>query len=232
MDIPKHIAIIMDGNGRWAKQNGMPRYKGHHEGAKAVKKIVKKARELGVSYLTLYTFSSENWNRPEIEIKALMRLLEEYLKSEVKDLKEQGIKLRTIGDTSKLPKSILKLLEKSYEETKNCNDMELVLALSYGGRDEIIDATKKIAKQVSESEISIDDINDKLFSNSLYAPDIPDPELMIRTSNEQRISNFLLWQLSYSEFVFVDELWPDFTPEIFEHCLEEYSSRKRRFGKV
>ena len=215
LKIPKHIAIIMDGNGRWAKAQGMQRYQGHSEGAKTVKKIVEEARRIGVSYLTLYTFSSENWKRPEIEIKALMKLLESYLNSEVDSLKDKGIRLRVIGDIEKLPASIKNLINKSLEKTKDCKEMQLILALSYGGRQEIVDAVKKIALKIENKEISQEQITEDMIANSLYAADIPDPELMIRTSNEFRISNFLLWQLSYREFVFVPEFWPEFTPEKF-----------------
>ena len=219
----------MDGNGRWAKAQGMLRHEGHRQGALRVKKIVEQARKKEIRYLTLYTFSSENWGRSDLEIKALMLLLEEYLKKEINNLKRQGIRLRAIGDLSKLPSTIQNLLKKSFDLTTNETGMDLILALSYGGREEILNASKRIAEDYKKGEVI--EFSEKIFRNYLYAPDIPDPELMIRTSNEQRISNFLLWQLSYTEFIFINELWPDFTPEVFDRCLEEFKSRKRRFGK-
>ncbi len=222
----------MDGNGRWAKARGMARYEGHTQGAKAVKTLVKEARELGIKYLTLYTFSSENWNRPAIEIAALMKLLEIYLSSELKNFIEQGVRLRTIGDLSSMPEKLQKLIAKSEESTKHLKEMELILALSYGGRQEIVNTVQKIAGQVKAGDVAISEINEDLFSKELYTKDWPDPELLIRTSNEQRLSNFLLWQLSYAEFIFVPELWPDFTPDVFRRCIVEYNRRQRRFGKV
>lgn len=228
LKIPQHIAIIMDGNGRWAKERKMLRYKGHHAGAKAVKQIVREAKNLGVRYLTLYAFSNENWQRPGIEIKALMALLEDYLKNEIRLLEEEGVRLRTIGETERLPEFLQKQLQQAKETTSNGENLDLILALSYGSRQEMLAACKKIIS----AEVNPEDLNEEVFSSMLDTKDIPDPDLMIRTSNEYRLSNFLLWQLSYAEFIFVPELWPDFTPEVFRRCLEEYSLRKRRFGKV
>ncbi len=222
----------MDGNGRWAKERGLARYEGHTQGAKAVKALVKEARELGVKYLTLYTFSSENWNRPAIEIAALMKLLELYLSSEIKTFIEQGVRLRTIGDLSSLPEKLQKLVTKSEEATRDLKEMELILALSYGSRQEIVATIQKIASKAQNGEVTPEDINEELISQELYTKDWPDPDMLIRTSNEQRLSNFLLWQLSYSEFIFVPELWPDFTPDVFRRCIVEYNTRQRRFGKV
>ena len=226
--IPEHVAIIMDGNGRWAVDRNLPRTKGHQQGAKVVKEIVTAAKEVGIKYLTLYAFSSENWQRPELEIKTLMRLLEEYLKKEIRNLQKQKIRIRAIGDLTKLPGNLQKLLEKTDQQTASDYEMEMILALSYGGRQEITDAVKAIvASGVDESNVT-----EALISKNLYTADIPDPELLIRTSNEQRLSNFLLWQLSYAEFIFVDEYWPDFSADIFNDCLAEYSKRNRRFGDI
>jgi undecaprenyl diphosphate synthase len=228
--IPRHVAIVMDGNGRYAESKGQPRYEGHKAGAKTVKDIVSAALDNNVRYLTLYTFSTENWKRSKIEINALMLLLEQYLTQEIHLLYEKGVRLRTIGRTEQLPEKIQKLLRDAMEKTSGNSNLDLILALSYGGRMEVVDACRKIAQKVSNGEIKPDDISEELIGQNLYAPDVPDPELFIRTSNEIRISNFLIWQLSYSEMIFVEKLWPEFTKEDFKACLEHYSLRQRRFG--
>ena len=226
--IPQHVAVIMDGNGRWAVERKLPRTKGHQRGAKVVKEIVTAAKEVGIKYLTLYAFSSENWQRPELEIKTLMLLLEEYLKKEIRNLQKQKIRIRAIGDLSKLSGNLQKLLADTDSQTADDYEMEMILALSYGSRQEITDAVRAIvASGVEESSIT-----PELIAKHLYTADIPDPELLIRTSNEQRLSNFLLWQLSYAEFIFVPEYWPDFSAEIFNDCLAEYAKRNRRFGDI
>lgn len=228
--IPKHVAIVMDGNGRYAEAQGQARYEGHKAGAKTVKDIVSAALDNGVRYLTLYTFSTENWKRSKIEINALMLLLEQYLTHEIHLLYEKGVRLRTIGRTEQLPEKIQRLLAEAQEKTADNTKLDLILALSYGGRLEIADAFKKISAKLLAGEIGVEQITEDLISQNLYAPDVPDPELFIRTSNEIRISNFLIWQLSYSEMIFVEKLWPEFSKEDFKACLLEYSNRQRRFG--
>jgi len=231
-NVPKHIAIIMDGNGRWAKKQSKLRMFGHKIGVQAVKETVEKAADLGVQFLTLYAFSSENWNRPVIEINALMELLINTIHKETKTLIENNIKLKAIGDIDSLPKRCRTNLQDAIDKTSNNTQMTLVLALSYGSREEIVNATKRICKKVSEGEISIDDINDKIFNENLYTNNIPDPELLIRTSGEYRISNFLLWQIAYSELYFVDVLWPDFRETHLVQAINDYLKRERRFGKT
>ena len=231
-NVPKHIAIIMDGNGRWAKKQSKLRMFGHKIGVQAVKETVEKAADLGVQFLTLYAFSSENWNRPVIEINALMELLINTIHKETKTLIENNIKLKAIGDIDSLPKRCRTNLQDAIDKTSNNTQMTLVLALSYGSREEIVNATKRICKKVSEGEISIDDINDKIFNENLYTNTIPDPELLIRTSGEYRISNFLLWQIAYSELYFVDVLWPDFRETHLVQAINDYLKRERRFGKT
>lgn len=231
-NVPRHIAIIMDGNGRWAKKQSKLRMFGHKIGVQAVKETVEKAADLGVQFLTLYAFSSENWNRPVIEINALMELLINTIHKETKTLIENNIKLKAIGDIDSLPKRCRTNLQDAIDKTSNNTQMTLVLALSYGSREEIVNATKRICKKVSEGEISIDDINDKIFNENLYTNNIPDPELLIRTSGEYRISNFLLWQIAYSELYFVDVLWPDFRETHLVQAINDYLKRERRFGKT
>lgn len=230
--VPKHVAIIMDGNGRWAKNQGKIRTEGHFQGAKVVKEIVEEAVDLGIKYLTLYAFSSENWKRPKLEIKALMMLLEQYLQNESELLRERGVRLRAMGDLSALPKSLQKKLKEVEEYTAEGHKLDLILALSYGGRAEIINAAKKIHQDLTAGELSLEQLDEASFVNYLYCPDVPDPELMIRTSNEVRLSNFLLWQLSYAELMFISELWPEFSGDVFRRCLDEYAERNRRFGAV
>lgn len=232
LKIPQHVAIIMDGNGRWAKKRGLPRVAGHRAGAETVRKTVETCKELGISYLTLYAFSSENWNRPEKEVASLMGLLERFLTAELKVMIKMGVKLRAIGRTQMLPEATRQKLEQAIEETSTNTGITVTLALSYGGREEIIDATKKLAQSVKDGELDVEEIDNTAFSNALYAADTPDPDLLIRTSGEMRLSNFLLWQLSYAEIVVTQKNWPDFKKEVFLDSLREYSNRERRFGKL
>lgn len=226
----KHIAIIMDGNGRWAKEKGLSRSEGHKAGARTVERVLKAAEKYNIEYLTLYAFSTENWKRPEVEVTGLMNLLKEFIEVNLKTLHEKETRLRTIGRTNDLPFLTRKVLEKAIKDTSKYSKRQLILALSYGGRAEIIDAVKKLAADVKLNKIKPDSINEKIFSNYLYAPDIPDPELMIRTSGEMRLSNFLLWQLSYSEFWITNTLWPDFGEEEFSEAINHYYLRNRRYG--
>lgn len=231
-NIPAHIAIIMDGNGRWAKKQGFLRAIGHENGTKAVRKIVEAATELEVSYLTLYAFSTENWNRPKLEIDSLMGLLVRSLKKELNTFIENNIKLNVIGDFNGLPKQVQKELNKVMEATKSNDKMVLSLALNYGSREELRNCIKEISDKVKNSLISPDDIDDKLIGAHLYTKDLPDVDLLIRTSGEQRISNFLLWQIAYSELYFTEVLWPDFTKEHLLEAILNYQNRERRFGKT
>ena len=226
--LPRHIAIIMDGNGRWAKSRGLPRTEGHRAGAKAVKAIVSECRRLGIEFLTLYAFSSENWNRPKLEIAALFKLLLEFLNSETAELLEKGVKLNVLGDIDGLPAPQRAALKKSAALTSRCDGMTLSLALNYGSRAEIVQAAKKIAALGLKAE----DINETSFKKYLYTADIPDPDLLIRASGEERLSNFLLYQCAYSELYFTTTLWPDFDANELAKALRAYSSRERRFGKT
>lgn len=228
--VPRHIAIIMDGNGRWARSRFLPRVEGHRAGAKTVRVVVEECRRLGVKYLTLFAFSTENWKRPEDEVSALMKLFRQYLESELEALTKNGIRLRAIGDLSRLPTFVRETLEKSIESSANQTGMQLVLAISYGGREEIVNAARTLCKKAISREIDPEKISEADFSGCLYAPDIPDPELLIRTSDENRISNFLLWQLSYAEIVVTPVLWPEFSKEELYRCIGEFSCRDRRFG--
>jgi len=231
-EIPKHIAIIMDGNGRWAKKRGLPRVAGHKRGVDTVKDIVEACAEIGVKYLTLYTFSTENWKRPKDEVSTLMRLLLNSLKVRVDELCENDIKLTTIGDTDALPYEVQKQLKADIERTKNNKKMVLNLALSYSGRWEILEAVKKISRAVEKGDIKADEINEQLFSKFLTTKDLPDPDLVIRTSGEFRVSNFLLWQIAYSEFVITEIYWPDFNRHHLYESIRAFQKRERRFGKV
>lgn len=222
----------MDGNGRWAQRNGWPRLKGHAKGAETVRMVVRESRKLGIRYITLFSFSSENWKRPEDEIDGLMSLLKHHLVNELDELLDKQIRLRCIGQRELLKPEVIRAIEDVEKQTEHCEGMDLILALSYGGRQEIVDATKIIASRVKSGELSIEDISEQDFSNSLYAPDVPDPDLLIRTSNEFRISNFLLWQLAYSEIEVSNLYWPEFSEEEFHRCIESYSKRVRRFGKT
>tara|TARA_B100001758_G_C18403522_1_gene610510 strand:+ start:1580 stop:2296 length:717 start_codon:yes stop_codon:yes gene_type:complete len=225
-NLPQHVAITMDGNGRWAKEKGMLRNFGHRNGVSAVKESVEIAAEIGIKYLTLYAFSTENWNRPKKEISALMNLLVSAIKKEVSTLMNNNIRLTTIGDLTELPHIAQKNLNEAKERTKNNTGMNLILALSYSGRWEILNAIKKIIK----NKINIEELNDLLFQQYLETKNVPDPELLIRTSGEKRISNFLLWQIAYSELYFTDKLWPDFTKNDFKKAIIDYQRRERRFG--
>ena len=227
---PVHVAIIMDGNGRWAMARGLPRSAGHKRGAESVRKSVKGAILNGVSYLTLFGFSSENWKRPPDEIRDLMGLLRLYLKSEIKDLHKEGVRLLIIGDRGNLDKDIIKIIQSSEEMTKNNTRLTLIIALSYGGRAEILHAAKQIGKDIVQGDLQISDIDEDTLSERLFTKDIPDPDLLIRTSGEQRLSNFLLWQCAYTEFIFVDTLWPDFAEADFESAIKVFQNRERRYG--
>lgn len=230
--LPKHIAVIMDGNGRWAKEKGKNRVFGHKNGVTAVRQVIEACAELGVAYLTLYAFSVENWNRPKLEVVALMELLVRTIGNETPSLMKNNIRLTSIGSIETLPKRAQEELKKVIEATKNNTRLTLSLALSYGGRTEIVDACKKIAKLVKNSEISIDDISESIINNHLYEPETPNPELMIRTSGEHRLSNFLLWQAAYTELYFTEEYWPDFNKESLYKAILSYQQRERRFGKT
>ena len=231
-NIPRHVAIIMDGNGRWAEQHGELRIFGHTSGVEAVRESLTAAAEIGVEYLTLYAFSTENWNRPKEEVDALMDLLVTTITSEVESLNNNNVRLMTIGDTSNLPDSCQNTLAKAIEDTKDNNDVTLVLALSYSARWELTLAMQKIAQDVEEKKVLPHEINEDIISSYLTTANIPDPELMIRTSGERRVSNFLLWQVAYSELYFTDTLWPDFKKENFFDAVLNYQGRERRFGKT
>lgn len=230
--LPIHVAIIMDGNGRWAKQRNKSRVFGHREGIKVVKNVIDYSVKRGIKYLTLYTFSSENWHRPEREVNALMGFLKRYLKKEVGWLIELGIKVNVIGDVSKLPESVRKVVIDAENKTDNCRNMTLNLALSYGGRDEILRAVRRMVGDIKSKTNGADIIDEKFFSSYLDTANQPDPDLLIRTSGEYRISNFLLWQTAYTEFYFTETLWPDFTVDEYELALQDFMRRERRFGKV
>jgi len=230
--LPKHVAIIMDGNGRWAKLKGLLRFKGHESGSKAVKEVVEGCAEIGVENLTLYAFSSENWKRPEKEVSLLMKLLVSSLKKEITSLQENEIKLSAIGNLKKLPTSVHKELMKAIDETKNNKRLTLTLALSYGSREEIIKTVQEISDKVKNNLISPHDIDETVINNHLYTQNLPNVDLLIRTSGEQRISNFMLWQIAYAELYFTNILWPDFTKKHLFEALLDYQNRERRFGKT
>ncbi len=230
--LPNHLAIIMDGNGRWAKKQGLLRAFGHESGTKSVKEIIKACAKLGIEYLTLYAFSTENWNRPKIEVDTLMRILINSLKKELTTLQKNNIKLNTIGNLEKLPLSAQKELLDVIEKTKNNTRMTLTLALSYGSREEIVSAVKDISAKVKNNIISIDAIDDSIINEHLYTQNLPDVDLVIRTSGEHRISNFLLWQIAYAELYFTDVLWPDFKEQNLYEAIISYQKRERRFGKT
>ena len=230
--LPKHIAIIMDGNGRWAKNKGLLRNLGHQNGAKTVKKIVEACAEINVRYLTLYAFSTENWNRPKLEVELLMKLLISSLKKELDTLQKNNIKLTTIGNINLLPKKVYKELTDVIDKTKNNNHLTLTLALSYGSREELTKTIKEISLKVKNNLISPENIDKSVINNHLYTRNLPDVDLLIRTSGEQRISNFLLWQIAYAELYFTETLWPDFTKENLFEAILNYQNRERRFGKT
>lgn len=230
--LPEHIAIIMDGNGRWAKKSGKKRIFGHRHGVKPVREVTEAAAELGLKYLTVYAFSTENWNRPREEVSALMNLLVKTLNSEVETLNKNNVRLRTIGDISSLPEDVLKKLNDTVALTDANTGLNLVLALSYSARWEILNAVKKIALNVKNDNLAPENIDEEIFRDYLCDGAIPDPDLLIRTSGEIRVSNFLLWQIAYSELYFTDKLWPDFRKEDLYEAIVEYQSRERRFGKI
>ncbi|MGJ8657383.1 MAG: isoprenyl transferase [Akkermansiaceae bacterium] len=232
LKIPEHVAIIMDGNGRWAKKRGLPRVAGHRAGADSVRKIVESCDALGVRFLTLYAFSSENWARPEQEVKALMGLLEKFLKDKTPEMMEDNVKLTAIGRLDRLPAHVRDELDRAIATTSSNTGVTMNLALSYGGREEIVDAAKQLVRKAAEGEITADDVDNSLFCAHMYTAGMPDPDLLIRTSGEVRLSNFLLWQLSYAEIVITDKLWPDFRHDAFVDALREYTKRDRRFGKL
>lgn len=230
--LPAHIAIIMDGNGRWAKKRNLPRVMGHNAGMKSMIEVVRRASDLGVEYLTVYAFSTENWKRSVEEVSGIFRLLVKFVKSELKELKDNNVKLNIIGDYQKIPEDAKRSVEEAVNETKDNTGLKFNIALNYGSRDEMMFSVRRIAGMVKSGEVEPEDIDDKLFAENLYTGmlGLPDPDLIIRTSGEKRLSNFLMWQAAYSEFVFSDVLWPDFSPEEFERCIEEYCQRDRRFG--
>lgn len=230
--LPRHIAIIMDGNGRWAIERGLSRTEGHKEGIESVRDIVKASSQLGIEYLTLYAFSIENWKRPVQEVGILMKLLEHYLKVELDELHENNVRLMTIGKTSALPKSVQKLLYKAIDYTKNNTGLTLTLALSYGGRWDIVRAVQMLSLDVRRGKISPEDINDDLFKSYLTTRDLPDPDYLIRTSGEMRLSNFLLWEMAYGEMYITDKYWPEFRRNEFYEALRNFAKRERRFGKT
>lgn len=231
-DTPRHIAIIMDGNGRWAKERGLPRREGHRAGAESVREAIDACKELGVEYLTLYAFSSENWNRPAAEVKALMALLDRFLDEREKDLMRQDVRLLAIGQIERLPASTRKRLDRLKEKTANNRSITLVLALSYGSREEIVEAARSLATDAAAGKITPEQIDNSLFASRLWTGDIPDPDLLVRTSGELRVSNFLLWQISYAEIVIVKKFWPEFRQGDLFEAVNEYRRRHRRFGAL
>ncbi|KGF14419.1 UDP pyrophosphate synthase [Peptostreptococcus sp. MV1] len=230
--VPSHIAIIMDGNGRWAKSRFMPRTYGHKAGVETIRKVVKECSRLGVKYLTLYAFSTENWKRPKDEVSALMGLLVKYLRSELEELHRNNVKILTIGDISKLPDACIEELDRAKKETKDNTGLVMSLALNYGGRNDLVNAVRNISQEVLDGKISPDDIVDDTIASHLSTNESPDPDLVVRTSGEQRLSNFLLWELAYSEFYFTDIHWPDFDEKELQKAIYAYQSRDRRFGGV
>ncbi len=230
--IPKHVAIIMDGNGRWAKQRGLERHEGHIAGAEAVSAVVRAAAKAGVGYVTLYTFSTENWGRPEVEINAIMELFCHMVASRAEELAEQGVRVKIMGERSRFSEKVLSKIDQIENTTAEGKRLTLILAFNYSSRREMLLATQAIARRVAAGEIKVEDIDEAMFSASLMTADVPDPDLIIRTSGEYRLSNFLLWQASYSELYFPEVLWPDFGEEDFNRALEMYAGRERRYGLV
>lgn len=230
--IPHHVAVIMDGNGRWAKRRNLPRVAGHHQGMKTVKDVVKAADEIGVGVLTMYAFSTENWKRPKDEVEFLMKLPQEFLSTELVELVERNVRIRMIGSKEGLPSHTLNALIEAEEKTKNNTGLQLNFALNYGGRDEILKATKEIAQLIAQGKLTPEQIDEETIASHLYTQGIPEPDLLIRTSGEIRISNFMLWQLAYTEFWFTDVYWPDFSREHFIQAIAEYQGRARRYGAV
>lgn len=230
--IPNHVAIILDGNGRWAKKKHLPRNMGHVQGAKTVEQICEDADSLGIKYLTVYAFSTENWNRPESEVSALMKLLKKYLEDCIERANNNDMKVRVIGERTRLGEELCSRIDELEEATKNNTGLNFTIAINYGSRDEMVRAMRKVAEDVKSAKVSPEDIDEKYFERYLDTAGIPDPDLVIRTSGEERVSNFLLWQLAYSEFYFTDVLWPDFNKEELKKAIEKYSMRDRRFGKI
>ena len=228
--VPLHVAVIMDGNGRWARARGLPRTAGHRRGAEVARDVVEAAADLGVSYLTLFGFSAENWSRPESEVRDLMGLLRLYLRNEVQNLHRNGVRLQVVGERSRLAPDIVSLIEDAEKRTAENRRLTLVIALNYGGRQEIAATARRLAEKVRSGVLDPESLDETMFSDHLFTAGIPDPDLLIRTSGEQRVSNFLLWQLAYTEFVFVDTLWSDFSRKDFERAVSEFQGRERRFG--
>jgi undecaprenyl diphosphate synthase len=228
--VPRHVAIIMDGNGRWAERRGRSRNEGHREGLEAVRAVVRAAGDLGVEYLTLYAFSLENWNRPQAEVTELMRLLDHYLEVELEEVVQNDIRVRVIGRLDRVPPSVRKRVLDAVERTRNGHAMTLTFALSYGGRAEIVDAARRLLRDAELGKVDAEHLDEKTFAAYLYDPELPDPDLLIRTGNESRVSNFLLWQIAYSEIYITDLMWPDFRKEHLALAIEEYQRRERRFG--
>lgn len=232
MNVPQHVAIILDGNGRWAKSKGMPRNYGHAQGSKNVERICEEAWRMGIKYLTVYAFSTENWNRPKSEVDALMKLLRNYMKTCLKTAEKNDMKIRVIGDVTALDEDIKGRIKELEEASKNNNGLNFTIAINYGSRDEMIRATRRLAQDCVDGKVEVSDIDEKLYETYLDTHGVPDPDLLIRTSGELRLSNYLLWQLAYTEFYFTDVLWPDFTKEELVKAIEQYNSRDRRFGGV
>jgi undecaprenyl diphosphate synthase len=230
--LPHHVAVIMDGNGRWAELRGLDRLHGHRAGIEAVRAVVRAAHELGVGQLTLYAFSTENWNRPRAEVDALMSLLEHYLDAELDELDRNGIELRAMGRIERLPESVRARLETAVRRTRDNREMRLVFALSYGGRTELVDAARRLAREVEQGKLDPEEIDEKLFAACLYQPDLPDPDLLIRTGGEWRVSNFLLWQIAYTEIYVTDVMWPDFRKGDLVDAILWYQGRERRYGRT
>ena len=228
--IPKHIAVIMDGNGRWAKERDLPRIEGHKNGVESVRTLLEESVRIGVRYITVYAFSSENWSRPQVEVDGLMRLFADNLKNELPTFMKQGIKLLAIGDREKLPEDVVRNLEFCEKETENNDTLTFIIAVSYGGRDEILRAVKKIASDVSNKQSAVSEIDESFFESYLDTSSVPDPDLLIRTSGEMRISNFLLWQLAYTEIIILSKYWPDFSAKDLRGCIEKFNQRERRYG--
>ncbi len=230
--VPRHVAVIMDGNGRWAQARGLERNAGHRAGLESVREVVRAAHDLGVAYLTLYAFSLENWNRPKEEVSELMRLLEHYLEEELAEAMENGVRVRSIGRLDRLPPSTRRAVQKAIERTRRNENMELLFALSYGGRSEIVDAARRLIREAELGVVDPDRLDEKTFAAYLYEPDVPDPDLLIRTGNEYRVSNFLLWQIAYAEIYTTAVMWPDFRREHLEAAIVDYQARERRFGQT
>jgi undecaprenyl diphosphate synthase len=231
-DVPTHVAVIMDGNGRWARARGLPRTAGHKKGADAVQRTIEAAQDLGIRYLTLFGFSSENWNRPSGEVGDLMGLLRRYLQGETAEMHRRNVRIRVVGDRSRFSSDIVGLIETAEDMTAGNTGLQLTAALSYGGRQDIVTAARDLARRAAAGEFDPEEIDEERFAAALWTRDLPDPDLMIRTSNEQRISNFLLWQCAYTELVFADVLWPEFGREHLEACIAEFNRRDRRFGAI